>query len=175
MSWDDHYTGLEWRRMQAKKAAAAKAAAAKPAQAAKPPSRAQIEARLRASEAQVAEAFRMLGLSGAGVEEVRDRIAAGESIDSLMSDFSTYRAGSTLSREQLAYRMKCVTLDPRATRSTSAKLQLGPTPPGVHSRSHDRAALAARMGVALEGSAEPRGTTYSGTCKLTLSPPLKPN
>jgi hypothetical protein len=173
MDWDEHHTKKLARLMQARTATPqpkrSQAQAPQPEQT-QQLSRAEIEGRLASIEASTASAFRALGLSHAGVDEVRARIERGESVDSLMQDFSTYRTGSTLAREQLALRMGAVTLDVRATRATATKLELGAAPPSLRLPAHERSALAARMGAPLEG-AEPRGAGVRSTeTKLVLGP-----
>jgi len=166
MNWKDYY------RSQAHAVAPRpkRPQAAKPKPQQKLLSRAEIEAKLVAIEARTASAFRALGVSDAGIDEIRDRVNAGDSVDSLMRDIETYSAGSTLAREQLAMRMGAASLDARTTRSTETKLSLGCAPPSMRSQAHDRSALAARMGVRLEG-AEPSGAgVRSAPCKLTLGP-----
>jgi hypothetical protein len=166
--WNEYYAKKSVRLMKARAAAPQP----KRSQAPQPqrPSRAEVEARLASIEARTASAFRALGLSHAAVNEVCERISAGESIDSLMQDFPTYRAGRTLAREQLALRMGATVLDARATRSTSTKLELGCAPPSLRLPAHSRSALAARMGVALDG-AEPSGAGVRSTeNKLVLGP-----
>ena len=129
---------------------------------------AQLKARLSKAEASVERSFRLLGLGSAQINEVRARLDAGESVDSLMSDFAVYRAGGTRGRADLAVRMGVTAPDPRAVHATSTRLELGPAP---RLPNHESSALAAKMGVTVDDERSRSNGVTSTACKLTLGLP----